>query len=192
MKVEKVDISQIVFEMKAVNSADLQDAIGQLGIQISEQKFQNAFSAIGVAKFLTRVSLDTLKLGGEGLDDDGMEGLRWNGIFMIWGYTAMVYMRSEHLECGLDKIPEDSVLQPFKKYLRTGSHKLGEDTLAQHIRNAFSHGTFELSQDLHTVTFIDREWVRSFDTEDFLFGLCDEIIRFYYVAFQNFAGIDES
>lgn len=188
----RIDLTPIIREMKAVNSAAIQEGISGLGLQISEQKFQNAFSAIGAAKFLTRVSLDTLKLGGEGLDDDGMEGLRWNGIFMIWGYTAMVYMRSEHLESGLDKIPDDSVLQPFKKYLRVGSHKRGEDTLAQHIRNAFSHGTFELSRDLHTVTFIDHEWVGSFDTEDFLFGLCDEVIRFYYAAFQNFAGISEN
>jgi len=190
-KTLKIDLTPIVLQMKAVASVDIQKEIARLDLNISEQKFQNAFSAIGVTKFLSQVSLDTLRLGGEGLDDDGMEGLRWNGIFMIWGYTAMVYMRSEHLESGLDGIPEDSALQPFKKYLRAGNLKRGEGTYTQHIRNAFSHGTFKLSADLHTVTFVDHDWEGTFDTEEFLFGLCDEIFRFYYLAFQHYAGIDE-
>lgn len=104
---------------------------------------------------------------------------------MLRGYVAMVYMRSQHLEDGLEMVVEGSSLFPFKQYLG----RCREGTIAQHIRNAFSHGTFQLSDDLQSVTFIDRNWNATVLTSNFIDDFCGQVFRLYGAALETGRGV---
>ena len=107
--------------------------------------------------------------------------LRASLVFMI--YTALCYMRSEHLERGLDDVHLDSPLRPFRDIYRSGCKKQGEDTLVQHIRNSLAHGTFELGTAFE-VRFHDREWQEAISVPQLL-ELCEHVHRLYHEAFSE-------
>ena len=91
-------------------------------------------------------------------------------------------MRSEHLERGLDHVPEGSPLRPFRDIFRAGCSKQGDDTFAQHIRNSLAHGTFEVAQHKLEIIFEDRSWKASVSFDD-LWELCRHVHRLYHEAF---------
>jgi hypothetical protein len=91
-------------------------------------------------------------------------------------------MRSEHLERGLDHVPEDSPLRPFRDIYRAGCMRRGEDTLVQHLRNSLAHGTFRLGLEVPEVVFTDREWSETLPACH-LMELCDHVHRLYHEAF---------
>jgi hypothetical protein len=108
-------------------------------------------------------------------------------VFFFRAYTAFVFMRSEHLERGLDGVPDDSPIRPFRDFFRSGCRSRNDDTIAQHIRNALAHGTVEI-KNLSTVVFSDRDWHGEIALEQFVDGLCEQILRFYFAAFEANAG----
>jgi hypothetical protein len=107
--------------------------------------------------------------------------LRASVVFMV--YTALCYMRSEHLERGLDQVPPESALRPFRDIYRSGCKKQGEDTLVQHIRNSLAHGSFELGSAFE-VCFTDREWSETISVPQ-LRELCEHVHRLYHEAFSE-------
>jgi len=98
-------------------------------------------------------------------------------------FTALCYMRSEHLERGLDNVPETSPLRPFRDIYRAGCTRRGEDTLVQHIRNSLTHGTFRLSR-TPDVMFTDRDWQETLKLAQ-LMELCEHVHRLYHEAFAQ-------
>lgn len=96
---------------------------------INEAKFNTAFQCVGASHDLCRPDIDF-----RGPPDvppqvvlDGR--LRASAVFMI--FSTLCYMRSEHLERGLDDVSEGSPLRPFRNIYRAGSIKRGDDTLVQ-------------------------------------------------------------
>lgn len=185
-----MDLKEIINELQSVTDDDLLTELRKFDkekLNAFGPKFHNAFSAYGLSNFLSGASLDVLRANTK-VPDPEMNGIRWNGIFILRGYASMVYMRSYQLEKGLDDVSDSSPIQPFKKFFRAGSIKKGEDTVAQHIRNAFAHGSFELSDNMQEVTFKDSfkesKWEVSVKMSDFIDGLCDQVFRFYAAAFR--------
>jgi hypothetical protein len=178
-----INLSSIITELQSVTDNDLRQELNAYGLSISDDKFHNAFSAYGLSNFLSGTPLATLR-ANTNIPDAEMNGIRWNGVFILRGYISMVYMRSIHLERGLDNIPDSSPIYPFKRFFRSGSIRDGEDTIAQHIRNAFAHGTFELSSNMQHITFNDKNWTASVQTSEFIDGLCEQVFRFYVAAFH--------
>jgi hypothetical protein len=98
-------------------------------------------------------------------------------------FSTLCYMRSEHLERGLDDVPESSPLRAFRDIYRAGSIKRGEDTLVQHVRNSLAHGSFQLGKSPE-ITFIDREWQETLALDQIL-ELCEHVHRLYHEAFSG-------
>lgn len=176
-----MDITTHLNRLRVISNDDLREALFALNLNISFNKFQTAFQCIAASHDLSRPEIDFL--GPPDVPKQTIYGhrLRASAVFMI--FSALCYMRSEHLERGLDNVSEDSPLKPFKDVYRAGSIKLGEDTLVQHIRNSITHGTFELGQ-TPEVTFIDREWNETLPLEQLL-ELCEHVHRLYHEAFYE-------
>lgn len=177
-----VNIEDIISDLSSVPTDIIMAELRKLEVDISDSKFHHVFSAYGLSNFISGAPLHVLR-GNTETPDDEMNGIRWNGVFIIRGYVAMVLMRSNHLERGLDAIHEESPLIPFKKHLRAG--KRGEETITQHIRNAFSHGSYEFESNMQIITFQDRDWRASIKTSQFLDGLCEQVFRFYMAAYES-------
>lgn len=151
--------------------------------QINDKKYHLAFSSYGVMRWLSNLPLKILRYGAPGpetVPDTALNAIRWDAVIMFAGYTAFVYMRSEHLEDGLNQIQEHSKLSVFRDFL---SKKGGGGTNGQHIRNALSHGKFSTSDDLEEITFEDMDWKATIKVNDFM-ELCREVFRFYGAAFR--------
>jgi hypothetical protein len=180
-----LDLTQVLRKLKTISDEHLVKEINGLGLHITDSKFNIAFSAYGLTKFLSGASREVLRCNVQDVPDEVMESIRWNGVFLFRSYTTFLFMRSEQLEFGLDSVTDDSPLRPFRDFFRNGSIRRGDDTIAQHIRNSLAHGTFELSSDLEVVTFEDWNWKAKIKTKDFFDGLCEEVYRFYCAAFKR-------
>lgn len=178
------NIKQLLNDLQSVSDSTLEKGLRTISINIDENRFHNAFSTYGLSKLLAILDRKTLhgKLTYK-IPDDELERIRWTGVFLIKTYVSLVYMRSEVLERGLDTLPPESPLLPFRDAFRSGCLSRGEDTIVQHIRNALAHGNFNISKDVSTVTFNDRNWTASFTIDDVL-SLCDQVFRFYVLAFN--------
>lgn len=179
----EINLDPLVEELKTVTDDQLRFALSEYELSISDDKFHHAFSAYGLSNFLSGASLSTLA-SNTNIPGPAINAIRWNGVFVLRGYIAMVYMRSDHLERGLDNIPDPSPISPFKRIFRAGSMQAGDDTIAQHIRNSFSHGSFELSDDMQFVTFTDRQWSAKVKMSTFINDFCEQVVRLYMIAFQ--------
>ena len=184
-----IDLRPIVKELSDIDEDTLKNELRNLNLSITDQKYHNAFSAYGLSNFISGVSLDVLKSNMVNIPDDSIEGIRWNGVVLIRGYIAMVYMRSDYLESGLDNVNENSPIIPFKKYFGRGRPRENTDTISQHIRNSFSHGTFKLSDNLQLITFNDKNWVGKVRTSEFIDGFCEQVFRLYAAAFSIDVGV---
>jgi hypothetical protein len=183
-----IDLQPIIHNLSNITDESLKGEIRNLGLAISDDKFSNAFACYGLTKRLS--SLETRHLrGGVLIPDKELELIRWKGVFVLRAYITFVYMRSEHLEHGLDNVSEYSSIKYFKEFFRKAKkkNKVGKEDrpLGQRFRNSLSHGTFYISNDLRIVSFEDIDgWMADVLCKDFIDELCEQILRFYYCAFE--------
>ena len=176
-----MDITPLLEQLRVVSNEELRVALHAESLSISASKFQTAFQCVAASHDLSRPDIDFR--GPPDVSEQVIRGgrLRASAVFMV--FSALCFMRSEHLERGLDYVPEDSPLRPFRDVYRAGCIRRGEDTLVQHIRNAVAHGTFELGQ-TPQITFNDREWRETLELDQ-LMELCEHVHRLYHEAFSE-------
>jgi hypothetical protein len=176
-----LDIEPLLDRLRAISNEALLIALHDHHLAISDEKFSTAFQCIGACYDLGRPDIDFR--GPPDMSSDVIRGhrLRASVVFMI--FTALCYMRSEHLERGLDDVPENSPLRAFRDLYRSGCVRKGDDTLVQHIRNSMAHGTFQVCA-TPEVAFTDRTWTESL-TVAHLMELCEHVHRLYHEAFSG-------
>lgn len=176
-----MDIAPLLKRLRAVSNDDLRASVLVLNLNIDNSKFQTAFQCIAASHDLSNPNVDFPSPPDiPGLAIRGGR-LRASAVFMV--FSALCYMRSEHLERGLDDVGAESPLRAFRDIYRAGSIKRGEDTLVQHIRNAIAHGSFQLGRS-PGITFIDREWQETLVLDQIL-ELCEHVHRLYHEAFSE-------
>jgi hypothetical protein len=149
-------------------------------LRITSERFATAFACVAASHDLSRPDLAVAGPPGIPLEHIRADRLRASVVFMT--FTTLCYMRSEHLERGLDHVSVGSPLRPFRDIYRAGCMKRGEDTLAQHLRNSLAHGTFRLGDTVPEVIFTDRGWSETLAVSQ-LMELCDHVHRLYHEAF---------
>ena len=176
-----MDIEPLLERLRAVSNDDLHAALLNQHLGISEEKFQTAFQCVGASHDLGRADIDLR--GPPDIPKQVIRGMRLRASVVFMVFSTLCYMRSEHLERGLDAVPEGSPLRAFRDIYRAGRAKQGEGTLVQHIRNAFAHGTFRLSG-APEVSFKDRAWQETLTVAQ-LMELCEHVHRLYHEAFSD-------
>jgi hypothetical protein len=176
-----MDIEHLLLRLRAVSDNDLRSALKAQSLLITDERFLTAFGCVGASHDLARFDIDFR--GPPDIPAIEIRGMRLRASVVFMVFTTLCYMRSEHLERGLDNVPETSILRAFRDIYRAGCVKLGEDTLVQHIRNSISHGTFRLGL-TPEVLFADRAWQESLTIRQ-LMELCEHVHRLYHAAFQE-------
>lgn len=176
-----MDIGPLLERLRAVSNDDLRASLRTQYLSIDDVKFQTAFQCVAASHDLSRPDIDFQ--GPTDVAPQVIRGgrLRASAVFMV--FSTLCYMRSEHLERGLDDVPESSPLRAFRDIYRAGCIKRGEDTLVQHIRNALAHGSFQLGQSPE-ITFIDRGWQETLALDQIM-ELCEHVHRLYHEAFSE-------
>lgn len=188
------NLESIADAMSKVSDDELRDELRKYDLNISEEKYEIAFSAFGFSDWMSGICVDILKVGAPPVPETELNAIRWRAVFTLRSYVAFVYMRSEHLENGLDKVLDGSPLRIYRDFFRKGSKNDGGVTIAQHIRNALCHGTFELSNDLKIASFRDKHpstdkvWSAKISTKTFLDELCPQIRKLYFCAYETKRG----
>jgi hypothetical protein len=176
-----MDIAQLLERLRLVSNDELRDSLQTLNLRIDNVKFATAFQCVAASHDLCRPDVDFR--GPPNIPTHVIRGgrIRASAVFMI--FSTLCYMRSEHLERGLDNVPVNSPLRAFRDIYRTGCVSRGEDTLVQHIRNALAHGSFELGESPE-ITFIDRGWQETLSLDQTM-ELCEHVHRLYHEAFSE-------
>ena len=176
-----MDIEPLLGRLRAISNDELRTALRNQDLAIDNEKFATAFQCVGASHDLSRPDIDFR--GPPDMPDQVIRGARLRASVVFMVFSTLCYMRSEHLERGLDSVPEGSPLRAFRDIYRTGCMKQGEDTLVQHIRNALAHGSFRLGRSMD-VLFIDRDWKESLTVPQLL-ELCEHVHRLYHEAFSE-------
>ena len=179
-KMNDINIELILRQLSQSNDQDMRRELSDYKLAIDDFKYQVAFSSYGLANKINELPPSILQPGNT-IPDPAIRGIQHSAVTLFVAYTAFVYMRSNHLEKGLDQVKDNSVLAVYKRIFRSGSQKRNEDTLAQHIRNSLCHGTFEIQQ--KEIIFTDYEWRLAISITKFI-ALCDQIYRLYQLAFE--------
>lgn len=176
-----MDILPLLETLRAISNDELRAALQNERLEISNEKFSTAFQCVAASHDLGRSDID---FGGPpDVPPEVIRGGRLRASVVFMTYSALCYMRSEHLERGLDNVSETSPLRAFRDIYRAGCMKRGEDTLVQHIRNSLAHGTFRLGR-TPEVVFIDRDWQETLPVAQ-LMELCEHVHRLYHEAFSE-------
>jgi hypothetical protein len=176
-----MDIKPLLAELRAVSDDELRRALQLERLSITADKYTTAFSCIAVAYDLRTLDF-SITTAPPDIPRETLRRNRQRASIVFLAFSALQYMRSEHLERGLDHVPEGSPLRPSRDIFRAGCSKQGDDTLAQHIRNSLAHGTFEVAQHKLEVVFQDRNWKAAVSFDD-LWELCRHVHRLYHEAF---------
>lgn len=176
-----MDIEHLLDRLRAISDTELRDALDAHNLSISDEKFGTAFMCLAASHDLGKPDFPVQ--GPPDVPGLKLKGMRKKASVVFMVFTALCYMRSAHLERGLDGAPESSVLRAFRDIYRAGSIRRGEDTLVQHIRNSVAHGTFSLGLTLE-VTFIDENWQETIPLAQ-LMELCEHVHRLYHAAFHQ-------
>jgi len=176
-----VNIQPLLEGLRQVSNDDLRSALLAHQLNIGREKFQTAFECVASSHDLG--SQATTFDGPPDIPAQVVSGgrLRASTVFMV--FSTLCYMRSEHLERGLDAVPETSPLRAFRDVYRTGCTKRGDDTLVQHIRNSLAHGSFQLGR-TPEITFTDRGWQETLEVDQ-LMELCEHVHRLFHEAFSD-------
>jgi hypothetical protein len=176
-----MDISALLQRLRAVSNDELRASLAAEHLGIRREKFQTAFECVAASHDLGRTDIDFC--GPPDISPEVIRSHRLRASVVFMTFSALCYMRSDHLERGLDGVPEDSPLRAFRDICRAGCMRLGEDTLVQHIRNSLAHGTFRLGQ-LPEMVFTDRDWEETLAVAQ-LMELCEHVHRLYHEAFSQ-------
>lgn len=176
-----MDITPLLERLRAVSNDELRAALRSEHLGITNGKFQTAFQCVGASHDLGRSDIDFR--GPPGIPKEVIRGHRLQASVVFMTFSTLCYMRSEHLERGLDGVSEQSPLRAFRDIYRAGCMKVGEDTLVQHIRNSLAHGTFRLGR-TPEIVFTDRGWQETLAVPH-LMELCEHVHRLYHEAFSD-------
>ncbi len=176
-----MDIGFLLDRLRAVSNDELLTALRQERLSIDDEKFITAFQCVGASHDLSRPDIDFR--GPPEMPKEVLRGLRLRASIVFMAFTALCYMRSEHLERGLDHVSLGSPLRAFRDIYRTGYAKQGDDTLVQHVRNSLAHGTFQLGI-TPEIVFADRVWRETLSISQ-LMELCEHVHRLYHEAFSR-------
>jgi hypothetical protein len=173
------DIKHTVEALKQISDKSLRNDVAKYGIGISDSKYGRAFSCYGITKRLSSIDAELLKdENTAAIPLEVIRDIQTESVIIFRLYVCFVYMRSEALERGLDHVPPNSVLVPFKEFFRKGG---SIKTMSQHIRNSLCHGSFTISAG--NIEFQDVGW-KDCLSKDLLYELCEQIIRLYYIAYE--------
>lgn len=180
----EINIESILSEIERADDDVLKNEMMKIDFEIDQEKFNSAFSAYGATKRLSSLD-DVIFAGGVAIPLSAIPAIKLRSVVLLRLYVAIVYMRSDILERGLDSAPEGSLLGLYKKLYRSGCTKRGEDTLPQRIRNALCHdGLHFIMREKHiAVKFNDRQ-VQFELPIDIVDRLCSQIFRFYLIAYE--------
>ncbi|WP_240096519.1 hypothetical protein [Thermomonas flagellata] len=180
----EINIESILSEIERADDGALRNEMMKMNFEIDQEKFSFAFSAYGAIKRLSSLD-DVIFAGGVAIPPSAIPAIKLRSVVLLKLYVALVYMRSDILERGLDSAPEGSLLELYKKLYRSGCTKKGEDTLPQRIRNALCHdGLYFLMRENHiAVKFNDRQ-VQFELPINIVDRLCNQIFRFYLIAYE--------
>ncbi len=117
-----LDLTQVLKQVGNTSDDLLKQELKLLSPDISEGKYHAAFSAYGATKLLDSLDDKTFS-GGTAVPNNQLRGIRQTSVVLLRLYTSLVYMRSEHLERGLDTVPDQSELNAFKQLYRSGCQK---------------------------------------------------------------------
>ncbi|MFZ6032215.1 MAG: hypothetical protein ACOYVE_02785 [Melioribacter sp.] len=184
-------INNIIQKLNQVSDNKLKNELQKYKLSISIDKYNTAFSCFGVTKLLSGLDVDIVRGGLKEIPAPYIEGIRWSSIIVFRAYITFVYMRSDILERGLDRVDNSSCLKVYKEVFRAGCRNKSEDTLAQHIRNSLCHGSFKISDDFNIIQFNDRKWNIHINVKEFD-SLCYHIYRLYRLAFEVKSKINEN
>jgi len=176
------NLTSLLRRLQNVSDEHLKCGLKENQLEISEGKYSNAFSCYGVAGSIIKAAPGALGIPEE-MPRKNSAAIQVVASTVFEAYTALVYMRSEHLERGLDKVADDSPLAPFRDAFRLGCQKRGDDSLVQHLRNALCHGTFDFDDNDPKIHFEDRGWELTVPYQD-LIDLCLQVFRLYSRAFE--------
>ena len=176
-----MDIAALLARLRAVSNDELRAALRAENLGIEEERFQTAFECIAASHDLGRPDMEFA--GPPDIPAEVIRSHRLRASVVFMAFTALCYMRSEHLERGLDDVTDDSPLRAFRDVYRAGCTKRGEDTFVQHVRNSLAHGTFRLGR-APAVVFTDRDWKETLPL-DYLMELCEHVHRLYHEAFSK-------
>jgi len=176
-----MDITPLLERLRVVSNDELRAALRSERLGISDEKFQTAFQCVAASHDLSRSDIDFR--GPPDMREEVIRGHRLRASVVFMTFSALCYIRSEHLERGLDGVPENSPLRAFRDIYRAGCMRLGEDTLVQHIRNSLAHGTFRLGR-TPEIAFKDRGWQETLAVPQ-LMELCEHVHRLYHEAFSD-------
>lgn len=176
-----MDITPLLERLRNVSNEELRAALRSEHLCITNEKFQTAFQCVGASHDLSRSDIDFR--GPPDMPEEVIRGHRLKASVVFMTFSTLCYMRSEHLERGLDGVSEKSPLRAFRDIYRTGCMKVREDTLVQHIRNSLAHGTFRLGR-TPEIVFTDRSWQETLAVSQ-LMELCEHVHRLYHEAFSD-------
>lgn len=176
-----MNIEPLLEPLRKVSNDALRSSLLAHQLNIDHAKFQTAFQCVAASHDLSRPDINFC--GPPDIPKQVIVGgrLRASVVFMV--FSTLCYMRSEHLERGLDAVPEKSPLRAFRDVYRAGCAKRGEDTLVQHIRNSLAHGSFQVGQAAE-ITFTDREWQETLGIDQ-ITELCEHVHRLFHEAFSD-------
>ncbi|HTV86008.1 MAG TPA: hypothetical protein VME63_11400 [Dyella sp.] len=175
-----MDIEHLLLRLRAISDNDLRLALNAQSLAIDDERFITAFNCVSASHDIARTDIDFK--GPPNIPAAKLREMRKRASVVFMAFTALCYMRSLHLERGLDDVPEASILRAFRDIYRAGSIKRGDDTLVQHIRNSLTHGTFQFERTAD-VLFTDIAWQESLSISQ-LMELCEHVHRLYHAAFK--------
>ena len=173
-----MDITPLLERLRAVSNDELHAALRSAGLVISNEKFQTAFLCVAASHNVKKDDVDFN--GPPNIRKEVIRNHPRRASIVFMTFSTLCFMRSDHLERGLDAVPKDSTLRAFRDIYRSGKKQLGEDTLVQHIRNSITHGTFRFEGTLEIV-FTDKTWEETLPISQ-LKELCEHVHRFYHEA----------
>jgi len=175
-----IDWDKIVESLDSITNECLKREIKNLNISIDLDKFNFAFSAITVPEIFSNIPNEIIcQVTGVQADPSDMKAF---SLFIIKGYIAFLYMRSDVIEKKLKKnnISTKSCIYQFSNLLSHDS----ESTVGQRIRNSLAHGGIFVDRKTAKFKFQDgNSWTSQISFENFD-AICNHIKRFYLCAYE--------
>ena len=181
-----LDLGILLTQLDSVSDQQIHESLAEYSLSIKNEKYETAFSCMGMAYWIGALGTATPYKPAHVPTPPSIARIHRQASLVFKLFVSLLFMRSEHLERGLDNVSDSSPLDVFRRVFRSGSMKRRDDTITQHLRNALAHGTFQFSPDCSTVRFEDRqsEWKVEITVEQ-LDRLCEHVHRFYDRAFGS-------
>jgi hypothetical protein len=122
-----MNLKPLLAQLRAVSDDELRRGLQQERLSITAEKYTTAFSCIAVAYNLRSFDF-AVRTAPPDIPAESLRQNRQRASIVFLVFTTLQYMRSEHLERGLDHVSEGSPLRPFRDIFRAGCVKQGENT----------------------------------------------------------------